>query len=223
MFSYLGSVDDHPRQVHCHITETNARTHDIIRKSLHRSPLFSGTIEGTGPALLPVDRGQGGALRRARHAPDLHRARRAGHPRGVPERHLHQPALRRADRVREEHPRLRARARHASRLRDRIRLLRPARPAPVAGDAGGAGLVFRRPDQRHHGLRGGRRAGARGRAERGARDARRGRLDAAPGRGLHRRADRRPDHARHEGAVPDVHQPRRVPADRFARTTRTCA
>ena len=53
VFSYLGSVDDHPRQVHCHITETNARTHEIIRGALHRSPLFSGTIEGTGPRYCP--------------------------------------------------------------------------------------------------------------------------------------------------------------------------
>ena len=53
VFSYLGSVDDHPRQVHCHITATNARTHDIIRGALHRSPLFSGTIEGTGPRYCP--------------------------------------------------------------------------------------------------------------------------------------------------------------------------
>ena len=53
VFSYLGTVDDHPRQVRCHITETNARTHDIIRAALHRSPLFSGSIEGTGPRYCP--------------------------------------------------------------------------------------------------------------------------------------------------------------------------
>ncbi|MFK8081329.1 MAG: tRNA uridine-5-carboxymethylaminomethyl(34) synthesis enzyme MnmG [Granulosicoccus sp.] len=53
VFSYLGSVDDHPGQVHCHITHTNERTHDIIRKALHRSPLFSGDIEGVGPRYCP--------------------------------------------------------------------------------------------------------------------------------------------------------------------------
>ncbi len=53
VFSYLGSTSDHPRQVHCHITATNARTHDIIRGALHRSPMFSGTIEGTGPRYCP--------------------------------------------------------------------------------------------------------------------------------------------------------------------------
>ncbi|MFK7995125.1 MAG: tRNA uridine-5-carboxymethylaminomethyl(34) synthesis enzyme MnmG [Granulosicoccus sp.] len=53
VFSYLGSVDDHPQQVHCHITHTNERTHDIIRNALHRSPLFAGDIEGVGPRYCP--------------------------------------------------------------------------------------------------------------------------------------------------------------------------
>lgn len=53
VFSYMGSVDDHPRQVHCHITQTNERTHDLIRNALHRSPLFSGEIEGVGPRYCP--------------------------------------------------------------------------------------------------------------------------------------------------------------------------
>jgi len=53
VFSYLGHIDDHPRQVHCHLTQTNARTHDIIRSALHRSPLFAGDIEGVGPRYCP--------------------------------------------------------------------------------------------------------------------------------------------------------------------------
>ncbi len=53
VFSTLGSVDMHPRQVCCHITHTNEKTHDIIRASLHRSPLFSGEIEGVGPRYCP--------------------------------------------------------------------------------------------------------------------------------------------------------------------------
>jgi len=53
LFSTMGSLDMHPRQVCCHITHTNARTHDIIRESLHRSPLFSGEIEGVGPRYCP--------------------------------------------------------------------------------------------------------------------------------------------------------------------------
>ncbi len=43
----------HPRQVPCHITETNPKTHDIIAASLDRSPLFTGVIEGTGPRYCP--------------------------------------------------------------------------------------------------------------------------------------------------------------------------
>jgi len=53
VFSYLGSRDDHPRQISCHITHTNARTHDLIRGALDRSPLFSGDIEGVGPRYCP--------------------------------------------------------------------------------------------------------------------------------------------------------------------------
>lgn len=53
VFSYMGSEADHPAQVHCHITHTNQQTHDIIASELHRSPLFSGTIEGVGPRYCP--------------------------------------------------------------------------------------------------------------------------------------------------------------------------
>ncbi len=40
-------------QVPCYLTYTNQKTHDIIRKNLHRSPLYSGKIEGTGPRYCP--------------------------------------------------------------------------------------------------------------------------------------------------------------------------
>jgi tRNA uridine 5-carboxymethylaminomethyl modification enzyme len=53
VFSYLGSRDDHPRQVSCWITHTSARTHDIIRSALDRSPLYTGQIEGVGPRYCP--------------------------------------------------------------------------------------------------------------------------------------------------------------------------
>ena len=51
--SFLGKPEDHPRQVLCHIAHTNERTHDIIRKGLDRSPLFTGEIEGVGPRYCP--------------------------------------------------------------------------------------------------------------------------------------------------------------------------
>jgi len=53
VFSSMGSVDMHPAQVPCWITHTNARTHDIIRGSLDRSPMFTGVIEGVGPRYCP--------------------------------------------------------------------------------------------------------------------------------------------------------------------------
>ncbi|HTV77848.1 MAG TPA: tRNA uridine-5-carboxymethylaminomethyl(34) synthesis enzyme MnmG [Steroidobacteraceae bacterium] len=53
VFSFLGRVTDHPRQVDCFITATNERTHEIIRQATDRSPLFTGLIEGVGPRYCP--------------------------------------------------------------------------------------------------------------------------------------------------------------------------
>jgi tRNA uridine 5-carboxymethylaminomethyl modification enzyme len=53
VFSFLGRREQHPRQVDCHITRTTEETHDIIRASLHESPMFSGMIEGIGPRYCP--------------------------------------------------------------------------------------------------------------------------------------------------------------------------
>ena len=53
VFSYLGSVEEHPPQVPCWITHTNERTHEFIRGSLDRSPLFAGVIQGVGPRYCP--------------------------------------------------------------------------------------------------------------------------------------------------------------------------
>ncbi len=53
VFSYLGHAALHPRQVSCHLTCTNERTHDIIRANLHRSPMYAGAIEGVGPRYCP--------------------------------------------------------------------------------------------------------------------------------------------------------------------------
>src|SRR5690348_9642237 len=53
VFSFLGSRDEHPRQVSCWITHTSERTHDIIRAALDRSPLYTGRIEGVGPRYCP--------------------------------------------------------------------------------------------------------------------------------------------------------------------------
>jgi tRNA uridine 5-carboxymethylaminomethyl modification enzyme len=53
VLSFLGTPAEHPRQVCCHITRTNADTHDIIRSGLAESPLYSGAIEGRGPRYCP--------------------------------------------------------------------------------------------------------------------------------------------------------------------------
>jgi len=53
VFSFLGKRSDHPRQLPCHITRTNERTHDIIRAALDRSPMFTGVIDGVGPRYCP--------------------------------------------------------------------------------------------------------------------------------------------------------------------------
>jgi len=53
VFSYLGRRQDHPQQLPCHITNTNERTHEIIRAGCDRSPMFTGVIEGVGPRYCP--------------------------------------------------------------------------------------------------------------------------------------------------------------------------
>mgnify|MGYP005801291081 FL=1 len=53
-FSFEDKAEDIFReQVECYLTYTNAKTHQIIKNNLHRSPLYSGVIEGTGPRYCP--------------------------------------------------------------------------------------------------------------------------------------------------------------------------
>ena len=53
VFSFLGLPEHHPRQIPCHITRTNPRTHEIISSGLDRSPMYSGVIDGVGPRYCP--------------------------------------------------------------------------------------------------------------------------------------------------------------------------
>ena len=53
VFSFMGNRAEHPRQVPCHITRTNARTHELIRGGMSRSPMYTGVIEGVGPRYCP--------------------------------------------------------------------------------------------------------------------------------------------------------------------------
>ncbi len=53
VMSFLSTPDVHPRQLPCHVTHTNPATHDIIRAGLHRSPIYTGVIDGVGPRYCP--------------------------------------------------------------------------------------------------------------------------------------------------------------------------
>ncbi|WP_105215169.1 tRNA uridine-5-carboxymethylaminomethyl(34) synthesis enzyme MnmG [Pseudoalteromonas sp. T1lg22] len=53
VFSFMGKASDHPQQIPCYITYTNEKTHEIINNNLHRSPMYSGVIEGIGPRYCP--------------------------------------------------------------------------------------------------------------------------------------------------------------------------
>ena len=98
--------------------------------------------------------------------------------------------------------------------------LPPAAIEAVAGDEAGGRAVLRRPGQRHHRLRGGRRPGTGGRGERRAGAARPRAAGARPRSGVHRRDDRRPGHPRGRRAVSDVHQPGGISAVAAARQCR---
>jgi tRNA uridine 5-carboxymethylaminomethyl modification enzyme len=51
--SYLEEKNPHPIQTCCHITKTNPKTHEIIRKNIEKSAMYSGLISGVGPRYCP--------------------------------------------------------------------------------------------------------------------------------------------------------------------------
>ena len=53
IMSYMGRLEDHPKQTCCWITYTNTKTHDIIRGGMDRSPMYTGVIGGVGPRYCP--------------------------------------------------------------------------------------------------------------------------------------------------------------------------
>lgn len=53
VFSFMGSLDQHPQQVSCYIAKTNEKTHEVIRANLGRSAMYGGHIEGIGPRYCP--------------------------------------------------------------------------------------------------------------------------------------------------------------------------
>ena len=52
-FSFEDTLESDGEQLPCYLTYTNEKTHEIIRKNLHRSPLYAGQISGTGPRYCP--------------------------------------------------------------------------------------------------------------------------------------------------------------------------
>jgi tRNA uridine 5-carboxymethylaminomethyl modification enzyme len=122
VFSFLGKREQHPRQVSCYVTNTTEETHDIIRGSLDRSPMYAGVIEGAGPRYCPSVEDK------------IVRSRR------------------RAGALRSLYSRIRGCRDHPAWLCDRIRLFRSAGPQAYARDPGDVRTVLRRADQRHHGL-----------------------------------------------------------------------
>jgi tRNA uridine 5-carboxymethylaminomethyl modification enzyme len=159
VFSFIGSRTMHPRQLPCWITHTNARTHEIIRGGLDRSPLFTGVIKGVGPRYCPsIEDKVVRFADRVSHQIFLE-------PEGLETNEIYpngistslpfdvQLALVHSIKGCEHAHILR------SRLFDRIRLFRSARAEVDARDEGHRWIVFRRPDQRHDRIRRGRGPG----------------------------------------------------------------
>ena len=209
-FSFRNDGVDRP-SVPCWITYTTEATHEAIRAGLGRSPLFGGQDHGARTPLLPLHRGQGGPLPGAQPPPGLRGARGPRHGRDVPQRPLVLPARGGPGGLSARRARPGAGGDRPPRLRGRVRLPRPPPALSLAGDQAASRALHRGPDQRDLRVRGGGLPGHPGGDQR---------LPAPPGRGtpgplplgvLHRGAGRRPDHPRHQGALPHVHQPSRAP------------
>ena len=90
-FSFLTDRLDR-EQVLCYQLYTTPAVHELVRANVGRSPLFNGQIQGIGPQVLPVDRGQGHPVRRQGAAPAVPRARRPGCGRDLRERLFDEPS-----------------------------------------------------------------------------------------------------------------------------------
>lgn len=53
IFSFMGSLKQHPKQIPCYITYTNSKTHEIIQSNLHQSPVYTGLVKGVAPRYCP--------------------------------------------------------------------------------------------------------------------------------------------------------------------------
>ena len=158
-FSFLTERIDRP-QVVCHIGYTTEETQRVLLAAISRSPLYSGQIEGIGPAVLPLDRRQDGEVPGQAASPDFSRTRGPGHQRGLRQRHVHEHADRRAggdDRFR---ARPGARGDDPAGVRHRVRRHRPPGTGAYARGEVHPRAVPGRADQRNLRLRGGGVPGA---------------------------------------------------------------
>ena len=221
-FSALTERIDRP-QIDCAITRTTAETHAIIRANVHRSPMYSGQIQSRGPRYCPSIEDK-----------IVRFGERDGHqiflePEGLDDPTVYPNGI--STSLPEEVqrafvatiPGLETARDHPAGLRDRIRPRRPPRAPPDAGDQAPPGPVPGRPDQRHHRLRGGGRAGPGRRAQCGGAGRRRSRNPVRPRGELSRGHDRRPRHPRRHRALPHVHLAGRIPADPAGRQCRPAA
>ena len=212
VFSFMGRAAMHPRQVPCWITHTNERTHEIIRSGFDRSPMFTGKIEGVGPRYCPsvedkINRFAG----KSSHQIFLE-------PEGLTTHEYYPNGISTSLPFDIQYQLVRSMAGLAN-----AHILRPGYaieydyfdPRSLKSSFETrqiAGLFFAGPDQRNDRLRGSGRPGAvRRRQCSSAMPGPRG-LVAAPRRSLPGRAGGRSHHQGRDRAVPDVHQPGRVPA-----------
>jgi tRNA uridine 5-carboxymethylaminomethyl modification enzyme len=152
VFSSIGLRAEQPRQVPCHITATNERTHEIIRAATDRSPMFTGVIQGVGPRYCPsvedkVVRFADKTSHQIFLEPEGLDTREI-YPNGISTSLPYDVQLEFVRSIRGlEHA-------HITRpwLCDRVRLLRSARSQADARDPCPRGALFRRTDQRYDGL-----------------------------------------------------------------------
>lgn len=222
VMSFMGQLSDHPTQVSCWITHTTEQTHDIIRGALHRSPLYSGQIEGIGPRYCPSIEDK--VVRFADKTSHQIFVEPEGldvteiYPNGISTSLPFDVQLALVRSIRGF-----AQA-HITRPGYAIeydffdpRGLKASLETKAVGGLFFAGQINGTTGYEEAaaqgllaGLNAARHAGAAG-------------LVAAPRRGLPGRAGGRPDHPRHHRAVPHVHQPRRIPAAAARRQRRSAA